>query len=139
MSKIRLTVCRRLVPAIFGAVVAGAGAGAVVANAGPVWDIDDFDSCTELLDDGINESLQQKLDETEYCCTHTGGVWNEAQQVCQAPPAEGAEATGPTQPIRPLSPILEETKVPAAAPTSTTVRPLPTLPDGPILPPMGAG
>jgi hypothetical protein len=103
--------------------------GSAVASAAPgSWDIEDFDSCTELLDDGLNESLQEKLDETAYCCTHTGGVWNEAQQTCQAPPAQEAVAPQVPRPPRPLGPI-EETKV-AATPTTTTVRPLPTLPGG---------
>lgn len=57
-----------------------------------VWDIEDFDSCTQILDDGLDESLQQKIDDTKDCCRHSGGVWNEYQEKCQAPPGEAAGA-----------------------------------------------
>lgn len=100
------------------------------------WDIEDFDSCTALLDDGINESLQQKLDEARYCCEHTGGVWNEGQQACQAPPAQEAQAPRLPRPLRPVGPV-EETKVAVEPTTTTTVRPLPTLPG--VIPPRQSG
>ena len=57
-----------------------------------VWDIEDFDSCTDILNDGLNESLQEKIDDTKGCCRHSGGVWNEGQQKCEAPPAEASGA-----------------------------------------------
>lgn len=57
-----------------------------------VWDIEDFDSCTDILNDGLNESLQEKIDDTKGCCRHSGGVWNEGQQKCEAPPAEAGGA-----------------------------------------------
>lgn len=60
-----------------------------IAQAEPgVWDIEDFDSCTDILNDGLDESLQEKIDDTKGCCRHSGGVWNEGQQKCEAPPAE---------------------------------------------------
>ncbi|MDV3126996.1 hypothetical protein M1247_18885 [Mycobacterium sp. 21AC1] len=57
-----------------------------------VWDIEDFDSCTEILNDGLDESLQEKIDDTKGCCRHSGGVWNEGQQKCEAPPGEASGA-----------------------------------------------
>jgi hypothetical protein len=135
MTAITVTARSRLVLKMLFLVALTMGGSAIASAAPGVWDIESFDSCTELLDDGINESQQQKLDETKYCCVNTGGVWNEGQQACQAPPAEG---TGATRPLNPRAPIDE--KVPAeqvAPPTTTTVRPLPGLPDIPILPPMG--
>jgi len=139
MTAITVTARSRLVLAmLFSAAVAVGGAGSAIANAEPgTWDIESFDSCAELLNDGLDESLQEQLDDTKYCCTHTGGVWNEGQQTCQAPPAEGAQAPQAPRPLRPLSPI-EETKV-APPTTTTTVRPLPVPPDMPFLPPMEAG
>ncbi|OMC41330.1 hypothetical protein A5740_22955 [Mycobacterium sp. GA-1841] len=64
-----------------------------ISHAEPgVWDIEDFDSCTDILNDGLNESLQEKIDDTKGCCRHSGGVWNEGQQKCEAPPAEAGGA-----------------------------------------------
>lgn len=95
-----------------------------VAHAEPgVWDIEDFDSCTEILNDGLNESMQEKLDDTKGCCRHSGGVWNEGQQKCEAPPGEASGAgripgdlvprgdlqvatPTPAQPVVPLQPGL---------------------------------
>ncbi|MBU9764305.1 hypothetical protein FR943_10680 [Mycobacterium sp. TNTM28] len=57
-----------------------------------VWDIEDFDTCTEMLNDGLDESMQEKIDDTKGCCRHSGGVWNEGQQKCEAPPGEAAGA-----------------------------------------------
>jgi hypothetical protein len=137
MAAISISIRKQVVPAMFSAAIAVGGVGSVIANAEPgVWDIESFDSCTELLDDGLEESLQQKLDETKYCCVHTGGVWNEAQQTCQAPPAEGQDATRPIRPLLPIDGLApEQTKV-GSPTTTTTIRP---LPDGPIVPPKVAG
>jgi hypothetical protein len=138
MATISISIRKHVVPAIFSAVVAVGGAGSVIANAAPgVWDIESFDSCTELLNDGLDESLQERLDDTKYCCTHTGGVWNEGQQTCQGPPAQEAQAPQAPRPLRPLGPF-EETKVATTPTTTTTIRPLPGLPDG-VLPPKNAG
>lgn len=64
-----------------------------ISSAAPgVWDIEDFDSCTDILNDGLDESLQEKIDDTKGCCRHSGGVWNEGQQKREAPPAEASGA-----------------------------------------------
>ena len=131
MAAIIITVSARrqlVLGMLFSAAVALGSFGPAIAGAAPgVWDIESFDSCTELLDDGINESLQQKLDETKYCCVNTGGVWNEGQQKCEAPPP--AAGAGATRPLPPRSPF-DEPKVPFT--TTTTVRPMPALPGAPV-------
>jgi hypothetical protein len=137
MAAISTSVFKRVVAALFLAAVAMSGVGSVTASAAPgVWDIESFDSCADLLNDGLDESWQERLEDTKYCCTHTGGVWNEAQQACQAPPAQEAQAPQAPRPLRPQGPI-EETKV-AVPTTTTTIRPLPMLPGG-VLPPKQAG
>ncbi|WP_102146109.1 hypothetical protein [Mycobacterium hubeiense] len=109
---------RRLAPAVlFAATVAIASPG--VSSAEGTWDIEAFDTCTEMLNDGLDESQQEKLEDTKGCCTYSGGVWNDAEKKCVAPPAESEGAALPGLP-KPLTPIAEPQVAP---PPLSTVQP----------------
>lgn len=95
---------RRLVPAALLAAAAVLGGSAVgdpaTACAAPgEWDIGDYDSCMRAVHERKHKTSQEAVDDFRFCCDRSGGVWNAAEEICQAPPAEPADA--PQQPTLP--------------------------------------
>ncbi len=78
---------------LLGALVVTAAAFAhpAIATAQRYWDIEYFDTCRDAW---YAEYQTGKIDFDDYhwgirlCCKNSDGVWNEAQQECQAPPAD---------------------------------------------------
>jgi len=91
-------ILRRVVPAVFIAVIAALGGSAVgdpaTAYAAPrEWDIGTYDWCAEgALEEyqGGKSTFQDYHDDMKVCCVSTGGVWN--GDDCVAPPVEQAGA-----------------------------------------------
>jgi hypothetical protein len=82
----------------YAAMLLGAAAVAVAPLAHPAiaaaqkyWDIEYFDTCKDAW---YAEYQSGKIDFDDYhygirlCCKNSDGVWNEAEQECQAPPGD---------------------------------------------------
>ncbi|ULE34903.1 hypothetical protein [Mycobacterium sp. IDR2000157661] len=108
--------------------------GAAVAE--PVWDIEAYDDCTQALDDGIDNTINWINTANEYCCKHSGGVWNDDQKQCAAPPAEG-QGAGQQLPQPPRGELPTVAVAPPGIGTPPT-RPMPVFaPEVPVQPPIG--
>ena len=65
-----------------------------IATAEPnsgVWDIDTYDYCMDAARTDYQKgeiTLQDLTARAKGCCEYTGGVWNAAEQDCQAPPGD---------------------------------------------------
>jgi hypothetical protein len=83
------------------------------------WDIGAYDECIEPIDDAVEAGIldwEGAREEQKYCCSITGGVWDEAQSTCVAPPA--VRTLPPiTHTLTPLPPppSAVETQTPAPA------------------------
>nr|CRL70911.1 hypothetical protein CPGR_01776 [Mycolicibacterium malmesburyense] len=91
-----LVRCVVMLAAALGCVALGCS---TIASAEPVWDIEDFDECIAVWDEGLDNTKNWINTYTEYCCKHSGGVWNDYRKECGAPPAEG-QGAGPQVPPR---------------------------------------
>jgi hypothetical protein len=117
---------RRMVPAtLFAAAIALGGstvADPAIASAEREWDIGIYDACMDEVNRHYYPGSYLHLEGEIRCCANSGGVWNEAEGKCGAPPAEGVE--------RPLPPRVAppaETTAPLepATPTTQTFAPGP--------------
>ena len=90
------------------ALALGAAFGAsATASAHPdtgYWDLDEYDTCLEVTNDGLDESVNSALDDAKGCCRYSHGVWDESKQDCVAPPAQSEGAASPKLP-RPVPPV----------------------------------
>jgi hypothetical protein len=114
---------RLLSTAVLTAALAlGAAFGAsATASAHPdtgYWDLDEYDTCVEATNDGLDETQNSALDDAKGCCRYSHGVWDESKQDCVAPPAKSEGAAAPKLP-RPV-PAIGDVQV-APAPTTITV------------------
>lgn len=83
---------------LLAAAAAGTGSafgGSPIACAAPrELDVGSYDNCTGRVDDAWARgtiSRENQIDAYRQCCNLSGGDWNVAKGVCQAPPAEQAE------------------------------------------------
>ncbi|MGE2719246.1 hypothetical protein [Mycolicibacterium celeriflavum] len=93
-----------------------------VATAESVWDIGEYDSCTQRLngiDGSEGEPIAQEIENQKWCCYTSGGVWT-ATQGCVAPPVESAGSpSAPNGPKLGLPTV--RVKPPIVAPPSAPV------------------
>ncbi|HEY7054607.1 MAG TPA: hypothetical protein VH496_21085 [Mycobacterium sp.] len=87
----------------------------VIAGAEPVWDIEEFDKCAAALDEGMDNTANWNETVGEYCCKHSGGVWNDSQKKCVAPAGRAVTQNplvprGQLVPIGPRSPATISTR-----------------------------
>jgi len=96
----------------------GAFGASATANAHPdngSWDLDEYDTCLEMTNDGLDETQNSALDDEKGCCRYSHGVWDESKQDCVAPPAKSEGALAPKLP-RPV-PAVGDVQVAPAPPT----------------------
>jgi hypothetical protein len=108
---------RRLMPAALFAAAAALGVSTLTdpafATAERVWDIGVYDACMEEVNRHYYPGSYLHREGEVRCCANSGGIWNEAEGKCGAPPAEGverplpprvapgAESTAPVEPVTP--------------------------------------
>ena len=92
----------RVIPAVLLAATATLGGNALgesaTACAAPAdeWDIGKYDMCIAGQEwmKGAGYTQAEINEGKRRCCNASGGVWNEAKQDCQAPPAQPAQQPG---------------------------------------------
>ncbi|MFZ0833101.1 MAG: hypothetical protein WAM92_08465 [Mycobacterium sp.] len=117
---------RRAMPAVAvsAAVTLGVIGYPAGARAEPVWDIEEYDDCTSLIDSHEDPNLI--IEEVKICCEGSGGVWQEQGNKCVAPRvAPGPGAVTPSSPPRDILTV----------PGGSSVPPRPGLPTVPVQPP----
>ncbi|WP_131805083.1 hypothetical protein [Mycobacterium sp. 852014-52144_SCH5372336] len=124
--------CVVMLAAALGCVALGCG---TIASAEPVWDIEEFDNCTQTLDEGLDNTQNWIDTANEYCCKHSGGVWNDNRKECVAPPAEG-QGAGPQVPPREVLPTVRVNPPNIGEPIPPMAPPV-LAPGVPLQPPAG--
>lgn len=98
-----------------------------VATAEAVWDIGEYDSCTNTLSgrpgSENDDIMAQEIENQKWCCYKSGGAWSD-KQGCVAPAAEGAGSARPPSKVGlPTLNIRPPVEVLAPAPVVVLDRP----------------
>lgn len=131
------SAARLVAPAILLAAAAALGGSAIgspaVACAEPrEWDIGSYDSCVDQVNGAVDRGIIQRgndfVNYLKYCCSKSGGDWNDATRECQAPPAGQGAQPGPQISLPPGG-VPQATLAPVApGPAATPTTPAPASP-----------